>query len=49
MHPCYKWLLKNAAIIVAAGNLVIEVGRAIKDIVSPSPKAKKPGSGPPKR
>ena len=29
MHPVCTWLLKNAPIIIAAGNLVIEVGKAI--------------------
>lgn len=29
MHPVCLWLLKNAPVILAAGNLVIELGKAI--------------------
>ncbi len=29
MHPVCIWVLKNAPIVIAAGQLVIEVGKAI--------------------
>ena len=49
MNPIWKFLLKNAPILVATGQLVIEVGRAIKHTVSPDPKTQKPSSKPKRR
>ena len=49
MHPIWKFLKENGRILLTAGQLVIELGRAIKDSVSSDPKTKKPGSRPPRR
>ena len=49
MHPIWRFLKENGRILISAGQLVIEVGRAIKDSVSSHPKTRKPGSGPRKR
>ncbi len=41
MANAWKWLLKNGVIVIKAGELLIEVGRAVRDSIRPAkPKAK---------
>jgi hypothetical protein len=41
MGKVWAWLLKNATIIVVAGDLIVEIGKAIRETLKPdtTPKA----------
>ena len=44
MDQIVKWLIQNGRILVKAGELVIELGRAVVDSVAPKkPRTKKKG------